>query len=411
MNTLFYRAGLYFFLLLPVVAMGQSGYGIKWSGYVKNDLFYDTRQVTGAREGHVLLYPKSELPDSNGTDINASPSLGIMAIQTRLHADFSGPEVMGASFTGAIEAEFFGISENDINGVRLRHAYGKLVWPKSELLVGQFWHPFFPVSAAPNTVSFNTGIAFIPFSRNPQIKYTQKLGPVRLSGAILAERDMVSAGPGTVKMSTEYQRNAAMPIGTLMLDLVGDSGRIVFGMGSEYHELRPSLVTGLGFETDERVRSLSHTVYFKLERKSFSWKVQGALYSNAAHFTTFGGYAAYEIDSATMARKYTPTRTAAGWTDLQFNLGRFSIGALAGYAKNLGANKELLAGSYFSRDEKIDYVYRLSPRLTYKVEKLILGLELEYTAAAYGVNDNKGKVDNAKEVGNLRTLLAATFSF
>lgn len=409
MKPLFEKTAICFLLTLSMAVLAQPKYGIKWSGYVKNDVFLDTRQVTGAREGHVLLYPKAELPDSNGTDINASPSLGMMAVQTRLHADFSGPDVLGASLTGAVEAEFFGISESDINGVRLRHAYGKLVWPQSELLVGQYWHPFFPVNAAPNTVSFNTGIVFIPFARNPQIRYSYHMGIFRLTGAILAERDMVSNGPNG--LSTEYQRNSALPISTLMLDVVGDSGRIVFGIGSEYHELRPQLVTAANFETNERVRSLSHTAYFKIERKSFSWKLQGALYSNATHFTTFGGYAAYEIDSATMVRKYTPVQTAAGWTDLQINFGKLSIGALAGYAKNLGASKELLPKSYYSRDANMDYVYRVSPRVTYKVEKLTLGLELEYTAAAYGVNDSKGKVENSKEVANLRTLLAVFFNF
>ena len=67
-----------------------------------------------------------------------------------------------------IEAEFFGTSDADLNGFRLRHGYLKLDWPHSELMVGQFWHPMFVTESFPDVVSFNTGAPFQPFNRSPR---------------------------------------------------------------------------------------------------------------------------------------------------------------------------------------------------------------------------------------------------
>ncbi len=35
----------------------EKNFGVKFSGFVKNDFFYDTRQTVAAREGHFLLWP------------------------------------------------------------------------------------------------------------------------------------------------------------------------------------------------------------------------------------------------------------------------------------------------------------------------------------------------------------------
>jgi len=39
-------------------------------GFVKTDIFYDTREVATLREGHFLLYPLKEKFDVDGNDIN-----------------------------------------------------------------------------------------------------------------------------------------------------------------------------------------------------------------------------------------------------------------------------------------------------------------------------------------------------
>ena len=49
----------------------ESSFGVNFSGYLKTDIIYDTRQTEAPREGHFLLYPKNAEPDVNNNDINA----------------------------------------------------------------------------------------------------------------------------------------------------------------------------------------------------------------------------------------------------------------------------------------------------------------------------------------------------
>ena len=35
-------------------------FGIKWSGFVKTDFMFDSRQTVNAREGHFMILPASE---------------------------------------------------------------------------------------------------------------------------------------------------------------------------------------------------------------------------------------------------------------------------------------------------------------------------------------------------------------
>ena len=53
-------------ITLGVSAQEEKKFGIKFSGYVKNDFFWDSRQTVAAREGHFLLWPMAEFLDENG---------------------------------------------------------------------------------------------------------------------------------------------------------------------------------------------------------------------------------------------------------------------------------------------------------------------------------------------------------
>jgi hypothetical protein len=48
----------------------DKAFGVTFSGYVKNDFYYDSRQVVSAREGHLLMWPTAPVLDPNGIDIN-----------------------------------------------------------------------------------------------------------------------------------------------------------------------------------------------------------------------------------------------------------------------------------------------------------------------------------------------------
>ena len=121
----------------------ESQFGVKLSGYVKNDFFWDSRQTVAAREGHFLLWPKPELMDELGNDINAKTSFNFLAIQSRLSVAIKGPDAFGAKTSGLIEGDFFAQANAHIDLFRLRHAFVKLNWEHLEVLAGQYWNPLF----------------------------------------------------------------------------------------------------------------------------------------------------------------------------------------------------------------------------------------------------------------------------
>ena len=183
---------LIFFTSMFAQEKSKSSFGFELKGYAKTDVILDSRQTVSAREGHFLLYPTAENLDINNNDINANSNFNMLSIQTRLTAIVTGPDAFGAKTSGLVEGAFFGSIEKDINGFRLRHAFLKLDWSSSVLLVGQYWHPMFITECFPGTISFNTGVPFQPFSRNPQIRFTQLFGNIHLSFTAASQRDFAS---------------------------------------------------------------------------------------------------------------------------------------------------------------------------------------------------------------------------
>ncbi|RLD43184.1 MAG: hypothetical protein DRI86_10425 [Bacteroidetes bacterium] len=416
-------------LIVPLFVFGQKKeekkaklLTYKFSGFVKNDIFFDSRQTVAAREGHFLLYPKSESLDPVGEDINAQPNFNMLSIQTRLRLLVTGPDVLGAKTSAFVEGAFFGSISTDANEFRLRHAFVKLAWTNTQLLIGQYWHPLFITHVFPGTVSFNTGAPFTPFSRNPQIRLTKHFGDASLVFTALTQRDFVSSGP--IGSSSSYLRNSAMPAFNLRFDYVNinkvNKTEFVIGASANYKSLLPELSTNLGYVNNEENNSLSFAAYAKYQIASFGIKFYGFYGQDAYNLTMLGGYAQHKmIDATTGAIEFTPIKTSSLWSELYYMNSNWQLGIFAGYSKNLGAVDEVLANTFYSRGSNIDYLFRVSPRLIINYGKFRIAPEIEYTATAYATNDNSGNMNrdkygvitDSKLVGNLRILLGVYYFF
>lgn len=401
-------------------------FGISFSGFVKTDIFYDSRQSVSIREGHFSLYPDREILDINGTDINAKDHVNILSIQSRLTGKITGPEALGAKTSALIEADFFG-NENgnfaDVNGFRLRHAIIKMNWKTTELLVGQFWHPMFAHECFPDVVSFNTGAPFQPFARHPQLRLTQKIKQFNLILAIAEQRDFTSTGPDGG--NSKYLNNEVLPDLNMhwqFKSTLNEKTDVLVGAGIEYKKLVPRLsfafdqVSTDGVDSvyaagDNTVSSFALSVYSKVKTPKLTWKVHGVYGGNMTEFAMLGGYAVSENPSpANLKYTYIPTKTLALWSEINTN-GKIQAGLFAAYTKNLGTTDENL-GVYYSRGANINHVYRISPRIVGNFEKLRIATEFEFTVAEYGKTDKKGLVEeNLSTVSNLRLLLAFYYFF
>ena len=176
----FILLSLFISSFLLVKAQDESKFGIKLSGFIKSDFFFDSRQTVAAREGHFLLWPSPEALDELGNDINAKTNFNFLAVQSRLKGTITGPDAFGAKTSGVIEGDFFAQANDNINLLRLRHAFVKLNWTKLELLAGQYWNPLFVTDCFPGTVSFNTGAPMQSFARNPQFRFTYTTGNLKI---------------------------------------------------------------------------------------------------------------------------------------------------------------------------------------------------------------------------------------
>ena len=350
---------------------------VKLSGFVKTDVIYDSRQVSaanGIREGHFYLFPDSALYDADSNDVNDNPAFHILNIQTRLRADISGPDVLGAKSTAAIEGEFFGTSESDLNGFRLRHAFIQLAWPKWVLMAGQNWHPMFPAESFPGTLSFNTGAPFTPFSRNPQLRLTRIMGNTNVIISAYSQRDFTSTGPDGG--SNKYLRNSGIP--GLDLQIKQGLGSNAFiAAGADYKTLRPALKTPANFATSETIAAYAAYLKFKVKSKAVTVSMIGVYAQNATDLVMLGGYAVKEVtDSARKTCTYTNLNTLSAFVDIATNGTVFRGGLFAGYSRNLGADDNI-GGAVYARGANIDHLMRLSPRFTLQNQHLTLGAELE----------------------------------
>ena len=426
------------FLLLPIsVSFGQE-FGIKFSGYVKSDFFYDSRQTVSIREGHFLLYPAGKNLDAEKADLNSKGNFNFLSIQTRLSGTISAPDAFSAKTSGVLEADFFG-NENatfvDANGFRLRHAYAKLTWPNTELLIGQYWHPFFVPTCFSEVISFNTGVPMQPFSRNPQIRLLQKLGSFRLIAAVVSQRDFTSAG-GSAPL-----RNSAVPDLNAQLHYIRTTadGKKEFsiGAGAGYKTLLPQLQAtkdGRKYETDETVSGLSTMAFMKYKTPSITCKIQGVYGENLFDLTMLGGYAVRAVvDTNKNTVRYATVNSYSVWSECIFQGStKVQYALWAGYTENLGSRDSIIAfsnrvggtdvtvrGASVDNASDIKRIFRISPRIVFVSGSLSFALETEYTSAAYAQKNDKGvlyrdaygKITQSENVGNWRLLFSTILKF
>ena len=405
-----------FYLLVAGSAWAQTEskpvFGINFSGFIKSDMFYDSRQTVSIREGHFLLFPKGEMADKEGHDLNAVQSLQMLSIQSRLQGRITGPDAFGAKTSGLIEAEFFGTSDADINGFRLRQAFVKMNWAKTELLVGQFWHPMFVTESFPEVVSFNTGAPFQPFNRSPQVRLTRAFGRWSLAASAIAQRDFTSSGPDGV--STAYARNSMVPEFNLKLQYAAKNTagtEFLLGAEGDILTLRPRTATAAGYAADATVASAAGMAFLQVKTRGLTFKAETVYGGNLHHLTMAGGYA---VDAVTDPVRgfvtYAPLRTITGWTELMTNGTSFQAGIFAGYSKNLGAESDL-AGPAYARGADIDRLARVSPRLVFNAGKARFAAECEWTGAWYGTPLTDGTVSGGRLVSNIRVLGAVYLFF
>lgn len=376
-------------------------------GYVGNDFFYNSRQNVEMVDGIIQLFPKP-IELSAGADKNAVAQAEMLSVNTRLGVDITGTPVLGAKTSGKIEADFAGFGTS-YYVFRIRQAYVKLNWDKTELLIGQTWHPLFG-SVVPTTFSANAGGPFQPFNRSPQVRLKQNLNStLSFIAAALYEMQYASQGPlGTINT---YMKNALAP--DLFVGLENKTKHWTNGVGVDFKTLKPDV---------KYVSSLSAVAYSQYIDSKFQVKAKAIYGQNLSDQLMIGGYGVskYAADS-TSVLKYTNFNNLSTWLNVVYGT-KVQVGVLFGLSQNLGTNADLALrkggkytaygyGYYDAAQSIVDYLYRVAPQVSYNLSNIKFGLEYDFTTAAYGNVKRDGSAINTYSVNNHRVLASVMYIF
>ena len=390
------------------------------SGYIKLNAYLDSYKSVYARDGDIYLYPLQAAPDSKGADLNKNSEFNILASQTRFRIKTSGNEAFGAKINSTIEVDFYGTRNDLVRTMRMRHAFFNMNWGNTQLLFGQTWHPLFTVECFPEVLSMGAALPFNPLSRAPQIRLTKNFNK-QISGllAVISHNDFRS--PGNV----DAQKNAIIP--DIHGELKYKSEKISLGAIAGYKVLRPRLsytdtnsVSPQVLSTDKTIGSFDVAGYLKFKSGALTLKSYGIYGQNLGPYVMLGGYGASsttDLDGNGITGdndyNYVNINTMAVWTEFIYTQSNFHYALFAGYSKNLGVDNDNYFSVASARNDNIDNILRISPRIAFTSGKVMLGFEYMYATATY-VKLKPGKfiIDKKDDVvANHRFFLTAQYSF
>ncbi len=393
-------------------AKAQEKPSIKLYGFIRNYACFDTRESMTSNSEQFYYMPKDEAFDANGDDINEQPNMMLLSITTRLGANITGPEFLGAKTSAKIEADFAGFGTSN-TVLRIRQAYAKMDWEKNSVLLGQAWHPMMG-DMMPDVFSLETGAPFTPFSRTPQLRYDYKNKGFTLTATALYQFQYTSYGPDG--SSFNYARNAIVP--ELYFQAMYKNGGFQVGAGVDLLTIKPRQKfehNGATYKCKEDpVVSVSPTVFASY--KNGNWGVKGRFTyaQNAAHLSMISGYGVTNID-ANGEQEYGTLNSVGGWVDVTYKQplkkGFLTFCCFAGYTKNLGCQDDIVGPIYMRGEKNMDNMWRVAPSVLYTHNAMSFGIEYNPTTVAYGTADSRYKVKDTHNVTNHRICAMMKYNF
>lgn len=393
---------------LPAMAQ-KKNFTYKFYGFVRGDLFYNTRANMAPVDGNFYLYPLDKKPDADGKDLNANPNGSFYTFTSRLGVDATGPNIGTARSSAKIEVDFGGFSSSTTM-LRIRQAYVALDWEKSQVLIGQTWHPLFG-SVFPDILNLSTGAPFQPFNREPQLRYQYKAGKVKLTASALWQLQYLSSGPNG--MSEEYIKNSCVPELFVGADYASGGGWLAGG-GVHLISLKPrtaSVWNEKTYKVNERMTTLSYEAHVKYTGRNFAFAAKSLMASCLDHTALIGGYGISSINPDNGEQEYTPFRHSTSWVNVTYGT-KWKGHFFAGYTKNLGTTDALASNTKYGMGLDIDQVFSTNIAFSYNLPHWQIGLEYMPTTAWYGDTDRaSGKVVDTHSVTNHRILGLVMYYF
>lgn len=389
-------------LLVCLSAFSQKkNFTYKFYGFVRGDLFYDTRDNETSVDDNFYLFPKDVNPDPNGKDLNDTPSGSFYTFTSRLGLDVTGPAIWGAKTSAKLETDFGGFSQSTTM-LRIRQAYVNFDWEKSSLLIGQTWHPLFG-DVSPSVLNLSTGAPFQPFNRSPQFRYQHTSGRFKATASALWQLIYLSTGPKG--KSEEYIKNSLIP--ELFLGVDYSHEGFLAGAGIEMLSLKPrteSVWNDQKYKVDERITTVSYVAQAKYKKDDWSLAAKTIYGKNLCHTALIGGYGISSVNPADGSAQYTPFTQSTSWVNATYGT-KYQVNGFVGYTKNLGTTEALVNSVTYGSGLNIDQLVCASVAFSYNLPHWKAGVELNCSTAYYGkIDSQSGKVNDTHAVTNNRIL-------
>jgi hypothetical protein len=389
--TPFHSLSLLIFFAFFASAKAQSPFKLDVHGFANPHYYADSRSVVGGREDMMLFFPKPVVKDSLGRDVNDGWQANMLAITARLGLRVTGPEMLGAKTTAYIEGDFTGATNDNINTLRLRHAYIDMDWgERHRLLMGQYWYAMVVHEIMPMTNPLNMGSPFHCYARQPQVRYEYHLNGLEAVAVAQWQLDNKSQGllDGAEAKSTLFARHSLVP--ELTAQLRYRTERLFVAAAVNAKTIQPIVPDPDG----TLYTSLTYSVFGSYKMGSVTVKAQTLLNNSLYEGCSLGGYLMLADSS------FRDWHFNTVWVDVERNRGHWRPGLFLGYAKNMDyGNNDFV--HCFGRAHNMEYLWRVQPRLTYTT---LTGLsfvgEVEYTKAGY-----------KEPVANCRLSLSVVYAF
>ena len=403
----------------------ESKTSYKVYGFVRNDSYTDSRKMYASVLDFFSFYPMYNNPSANGEDLNALSSSSLVSVNSRIGIDITGPAgIFGATKTlSKIETDFGGSPTYML--LRIRQAYTQIIWNKSDLLVGQTWHPFFVPATMPNVLSLNAGNPFQPFNRSPMVRLNYQMDKVKFTAAAIYQMMYASQGPDEATptktvASASFQKNALIPEIFVGLELKKD--KMLVGLGGSYKTIMPNRFYETGISPNivkhvnhEKLSTPAAMIYGVYTNKKLTVKAKALLGQNLTEHSIIGGYA------ITPENKYIPFNSLSSYVHLNYGK-THQVGLMVGYSANLGSSKTLPTDSKFygfgvdnanvlNKEMMVKNIFRITPSYSYNINNWQMGVELEYTKAAWGQRSATGEIMKLHSVDNYRIYAILMYTF
>ena len=388
---------------------------LKPYGFIRNYINYDSRQCINLMGETFNMIPLDEdWNQDRSEDLNAVDELSFVAFTTRFGVDVSGQKIGKAAAVAKIEADFCGYGSNNTL-FRIRQAYVGLKWEHITLTCGQTWHPM-AIQVMPSVVGLSPGSPFAPFNRSPQLNVSIDAGKGwNFTAAALYQFPNTSVGPdGT---SYDYSRWSKIPELYASWKHVGR--HLTVGVGADFLSLMPRKTSiavrdgeQVSVTANDRITGLSSELFADYKSGKFNLKGKVIYGENTSHLTMISGYGATDYDPQTGSYKYAPIRSVSSWINATYGK-KVQGGIFLGYSKCLGAKQDFISTKdFWVRGAKnTDYMYSISPSVTYTIKNLALALEADYTVVGYGDVAINGRTKALRDVDNLRVCAMVKYAF